>query len=134
MIAVMPIMTSKRIISWQHWEATTEHLSRRIYNHTSKCIPPKLMTLSVFPDSLTVSQAFELVTDYQMFSQEDFDSAAHIPQITGHIGKIPSTFLSECAFSARFFARNGELWKIKDWDECSIEATVEGFQMLNIWI
>ncbi|KAK0460285.1 uncharacterized protein EV420DRAFT_1763173 [Desarmillaria tabescens] len=74
--------------------------------------------------------AFELVADYHVFMQDDFDQATHIQKITELIGKIPSTFLSECPWGYNHFNRDvrfklitfltmpdifpGELLKVKD--------------------
>ncbi|KAK0449753.1 kinase-like domain-containing protein [Desarmillaria tabescens] len=69
---------------------------------------------------------FELVGDYHLFRQDNFDNAVHIQQITERIGKIPSTFLVDCQYGSRYFDRNGDLVQVKDWDECSIERTVKG--------
>ncbi|PBK79503.1 kinase-like protein [Armillaria gallica] len=71
--------------------------------------------------------AFELAGDYHLFPQDDdFNEAVHIQKITQCIGKIPSTFLVDCRCGSRYFDRDGELKKVVDWDDCSIERAVQG--------
>lgn len=58
---------------------------------------------------ITLSQVFELVTDFHLFGQlGPYSADVHLQNIVEYLGSFPPQFLEACSRRAEYFNENGQ--------------------------